>query len=377
MAADELNKPLGLAPPKRPRRRYVLLAAIGGGLAAIAGAAVAWIVYFPGAGPTVTAAINAADPRQLASDQTGSTVPASGLTPVEEDLIVITPVDEAAAVDEVLIYDPAAPPPVRLAALPDGALVEATVDGPLPRVADDGTRPLDAYARPSAADPREPRIAIVVGGLGVDADGTRQAIAALPADVTLAFAPYGDDLAGALSAARAAGHEILLQVPLEPFNYPATDPGPNTLTARATPEENIERLRWFMGRLTNYVGVVNYMGARFTGEPDAMAPVLAEIGRRGLLYLDDGSSPRSRAAEVAGGVLPFVRADMVLDADLNAAAIDQRLRQLQAIARERGYAIATATAFPVSVERIVAFVRAAAGRGVQIVPVSALAAGPP
>jgi polysaccharide deacetylase 2 family uncharacterized protein YibQ len=105
--------------------------------------------------------------------------------------------------------------------------------------------------------------------------------------------------------------------------------------------------------------------------------VLAEIGRRGLLYLDDGSSPRSRAAEVAGGVLPFVRADMVLDADLNAAAIDQRFRQLQAIARERGFAVATATAFPVSVERIVAFVRAAAGRGVQIVPVSALANGQP
>jgi polysaccharide deacetylase 2 family uncharacterized protein YibQ len=99
---------------------------------------------------------------------------------------------------------------------------------------------------------------------------------------------------------------------------------------------------------------------------------MEEIGGRGLLYLDDGSSARSKAAAVAGSAVPFLRADMVLDADLNAAAIDARLRQLQAIARERGYAVATATAFPVSIERIAAFVRAAEDRGIFIVPVSAL-----
>jgi polysaccharide deacetylase 2 family uncharacterized protein YibQ len=106
-----------------------------------------------------------------------------------------------------------------------------------------------------------------------------------------------------------------------------------------------------------------------------MAPVMRELGERGLLYLDDGSSARSKAAEIASGVTPFVRADLVLDADLSAAAIDDRLRQLQAIARERGYAVATATAFPVSVERIAAFVKAAADKGIAIVPLSAILPG--
>ena len=103
-----------------------------------------------------------------------------------------------------------------------------------------------------------------------------------------------------MAQARGAGHEVLLQIPLEPFNYPTTDPGPHTLTVDASASENLDRLHWLLGRMTNYVGVVNYMGARFTGEADALSPVIAEIGKRGLLYLDDGSSARSRAAELAG-----------------------------------------------------------------------------
>lgn len=367
MAADELNKPLGLEPP-RPRRRPLVFGALaGGGLAAMAAAA--WFVFPGGMGPTATAVINAPREPVATADQTGSTAATDSDT--ADDTIRITPDD---GFSDVIIYNPGDPPPMRLAAIPEAALVEETIDGLLPRVADNGLRPLDVYARPSEADPRDPRIAIVVGGVGIDPEGTRNAIAELPGTVTLAFAPYGDNLVADLADARASGHEILLQVPLEPFNYPRTDPGPNTLTADAAPEENIERLHWFLGRLTNYVGIVNYMGARFTGEPKALKPVMDEIAGRGLLYLDDGSSPRSRAAEIAGGSLPFLRADMVLDADLSAASIDQRLRQLQAIARERGFAVATATAFPVTVERIAAFVRAADERGFAVVPVSALLA---
>jgi polysaccharide deacetylase 2 family uncharacterized protein YibQ len=360
MKADDLNKPLGLEPKGNPRSIVALWVAAGTA-GALAIGAVAWMALSPGR-PTATAVIDAPRPTQPAAvEATGS--------------ITISEVDALSVNDDpagVVIYNSGDPPPINLAALPEPALVEDTPDGPLPIVADNGLRPLDAYARPSDASSRKPRIAIVIGGIGIDAAGTRSAVSELPGNVTLAFAPYGDDLAGDLAAARATGHEILLQIPLEPFNYPRTDPGPNTLTANATEDENLSRLHWFLSRLTNYVGVVNYMGAKFTGEARALKPVMDEIGRRGLLWLDDGSSPRSRAHEIAGTATPFLRADMVLDGDLSAAAIDQRLRQLQAIARDRGFAIATATAFPVTIERIAAFIRTANGRGIQIVPLSAL-----
>ncbi len=183
--------------------------------------------------------------------------------------------------------------------MPVADLVQNTSDGPLPKVAADGTRPLDAYARPVGdVNRNDMRIAIVIGGIGIDADGSHQAID-LPGAVTLAFAPYGKDLKGTLADARNAGHEVLLQIPMEPFNYPSTNPGPHTLTVDAPASQNIDRLHWLMGRVTNYVGVVNYMGARFTSDDAALAPVLADIGKRGLLYLDDGSSARSRAGEIA------------------------------------------------------------------------------
>ncbi|HVY18618.1 MAG TPA: divergent polysaccharide deacetylase family protein [Bauldia sp.] len=371
---DDLVKPLGIRPKPRLRQQPLYIAA--GAVAAIAMLGVAAWTLMPAAkSPTATAVINAppvAKPAPLGTERTGSTVPAD--TAPLTDMKPTGGLTEVGGSNEVIIHAPGDDGPIQLAALPENDLVEKTPVGLLPRVAPSGTRPLDAYARPGVSDPNgEMRIAIVVGGLGLDPDGTREAIAELPGTVTLAFAPYGDNLPADTAAARSTGHELLLQIPLEPFNYPQTNPGQNTLTSNATADENIGRLHWLMARMTNYVGVVNYMGAKFTSDIGPLAPVMRDIGQRGLMYVDDGSSTRSRAAEVAGTTTPFVRADLVLDADLSAEAIDQSLSQLRAIARERGYAVATATAFPITIERIAEFAKQAANKGITLVPISALA----
>jgi hypothetical protein len=177
-----------------------------------------------------------------------------------------------------------------------------------------------------------------------------------------------------VAAAHAGGHELLLQIPLEPLNYPSIDPGANTLTVDASEDQNRGRLRWLLGRMTGYVGVMNYLGARFTADQQAMEPVLRELASRGLFYLDDGSSPRS-ATEVAAGRAPFLRADAVLDADLTQDAVNAQLDNLASIAKARGFAIATATAFPLTVEAIGDFAAAAADKGIVLVPVTSLLNG--
>ncbi len=367
--SDELTKPLGLPQPRRPRGRppwrAIAAAAI---LVVVLGGAGWWLLHPAPSVPTATATINAPSAPAPAAPPAGAKAPAQATAGLSE----VKPTGSLTEVGKVGVVDPSQPAAMNLASAPVAALVENSPYGPLPRIAADGTRPLDAYARPPAAASDAPRVAIVIGGVGIDADGSQQAIG-LPGPVTLALAPYGPNLKATMTDARAAGHELLLQVPLEPFNYPSTDPGPHTLTVNATAAENIDRLHWLMSRVTNYVGVINYMGARFTGEADALAPVLAEIGHRGLLYLDDGSSARSRAVELAGST-PVLRADVVLDADLTPATIDQKLDQLRAIARQRGYAIATGSAFAVTIDRVQEFVRAAADRGVTIVPLSSLVA---
>jgi polysaccharide deacetylase 2 family uncharacterized protein YibQ len=272
----------------------------------------------------------------------------------------------------VAVRDLRKPEAARLALAPRDDLVEQSLYGPLPRIGDDGTRPLDAYARPVEVAPAMKRVAIVIGGIGIADSATTLALGDLPANVTLAIAPYGNALARMVSAARAAGHEILLQVPLEPYGYPQINPGPHTLTTRATPAQNLDDLHWLMSRLTSYVGAVNYMGARFTGEANAMEPLLDELGKRGLLYLDDGSSPRSGGVSPPPSAAPMLHADVVLDADTTAAAIDARLDELAAIAKKRGSAIATGSAFPSTVDRVAAFAKSAADRGIALVPITAL-----
>ncbi|MCV0395243.1 MAG: divergent polysaccharide deacetylase family protein [Rhizobiaceae bacterium] len=264
----------------------------------------------------------------------------------------------------------------RVAHLPDRSLIEDGPEGPLPVRAEDGRRPFDVYARPWSGA-RGARVAIVVGGLGLSQTGTQEAIQRLPAQVTLAFAPQGNSIDRWMQEARRKGHEIVMQAPMEPFDYPSVDPGRNTLTVDADPEENIERLRWALSRTTNYTGVMNYMGARFIADREAMDAVMAELGDRGLMFLDDGSTARSKAGELARDHrVPFAAGDTAIDGRRERGAILEKLDELERIARAKGFAIGWGSAFDVTVDAVSDWVREARKRGVEIVPVSALADDP-
>jgi polysaccharide deacetylase 2 family uncharacterized protein YibQ len=258
----------------------------------------------------------------------------------------------------------------------DTKFLEMTAHGPVPKIAADGVRPADAFAQPSkalTAKPDSPRIALIVTGLGVSAKTTSEVIARLPGPVTLAFVPYGTDPA-LVGRARARGHEVLLEVPMEPFSYPENDSGPQTLLTALTPAQNIDRLYWVMSRFQGYVGVVNMMGARFTAAEQSFAPVLHEIAKRGLIFVDDGANPRSVAGRVAGADnLPFARAEVAVDAVPNPVEIERALGRLENTAREHHVAVGIASALPASVDAIAKWAKTAESRGVVLVPITAVA----
>jgi polysaccharide deacetylase 2 family uncharacterized protein YibQ len=296
------------------------------------------------------------------------TRPPSGVSPFADATIRVRP-EAAAPAAEPAPQEAAAP--LRLVPAPDSRLVEHSPYGMLPRIGEDGSRPSQVYARPAGAPPTNgPRIALVVGGLGISRNLTAEAIAKLPPAVTLAFAPYGEDLDALVSGAREDGHEVLLQVPMEPFDYPDSDPGPHTLTAGARARENIDRLHWVMGRFTGYVGLVNLMGAKLTADRAALAPVLEEIGSRGLLVLDDGASAASVLASGAPPEVPARRADIALDLVPRPEAIDGELNRAKGLAREKGLVIVTASALPATLDRIAGWASALETEGIRLVPVS-------
>jgi polysaccharide deacetylase 2 family uncharacterized protein YibQ len=193
----------------------------------------------------------------------------------------------------------------------------------------------------------------------------------MPPAVTLAFTPYGAEAGANAVKAREAGHEILLQVAMEPFDYPDNDPGPQTLLTSLTSEQNVDRLYWMMSRFQGYVGVSSYMGARFTSNEAAFVPVLKEVAKRGLIYFDDGSSTRSLAAQISGAThLSFTKADMSIDAVPTPAEISKALLRLESAARTNGVAIGTVSALPVSIDRVAQWAKTAESRGFVLVPIS-------
>ena len=266
---------------------------------------------------------------------------------------------------------------VRLDAAPDPRLIETSRSGPLPRVGADGARPFEVYARPVLLDPKlragAPRIALMVGGLGLNAEGTEAAIAKLPGAVTLGFAPYGAGIEERAAEAREAGHETALQAPMEDFSDEAGDPGPHVLKTSDSDAVNLESLRWLMSRFTGYIAVVNHLGGKFTAYPKEISPVLTEIAARGLGYLDDGASPRSVAPDAAATLaMPSARADLIIDANPSPEAIEAALARLIDRAREHGSAIGVASASPMSVERLARWANELESKGVALVPLSAL-----
>jgi uncharacterized protein len=270
--------------------------------------------------------------------------------------------------------DPASAPAQR----GDPRLTEPSRFGPLPRIASDGERPSQAFAQPAATRPDSanvPRVALIVGGLGISASGTSAALARLPGAVTFAFAPYGADLDRLGARAREADHELLLQIPMEPIDYPNNDPGPQTLLTSLDADHNLQRLHWLMGRMQGYVGIANYMGARFTASEPALTPVLREAAKRGLIYVEDGSSPRSIAGQLAGANnLPYTKADVIIDSVGSGFEIDRALMRLETIARERGVAVGIAKAQTTSIEHIATWAKNAERHGIVLVPITAVAA---
>jgi polysaccharide deacetylase 2 family uncharacterized protein YibQ len=399
--ADDLNAPLGQAKKKTPKPRIVALPQILAGALALFGlVVVGWAAFVndPLGGEPVAvvaaklqtdaaAGAKAGDGKQhfrhdgetgkarAATAKTAGPPPGSktvtiidGSSGKRQDVII--PGNSSGVADE-RANDIAPKLPI------DRKLLENSRHGAIPKIGPNGRRVSAVYAHPRsvpAGKKNVPRIAIVIGAVGISASGTAEAFAKLPPAVTFALAPYSADVAKLADHARAEGHEVLLQAPMEPFDYPNNDPGPQTLLTSLTPEQNVDRLHWLMSRFQGYVGIESYMGDRFTATEQALSPVLREIAKRGLIFVDGGASTRSVAGQIAGGQsLPFAKTDIVLDAVPTPVEIDRALARLEIVARDNGTAVGTAVAQPGTVAHIAAWAKKAEGKGFLLVPITMVA----
>lgn len=276
---------------------------------------------------------------------------------------------------------------IALAAL--GAAAAAAIFGP-----DGGARALvaretGAHAPVAPAEPAEPapaanpasfrreapppsgrpRIAIVVRGLGLSESLTARAVK-LPPDISLGLSAYSHGLQKQVDAARDAGHEVYLDVPVEPLGFPNNDSGPEALLTTLDAAANAERLAWSLGRATGYPGLVFAAASPLLDSAAAMAPLAADKAAHGLIFV------HARGRGMEGVAAPQASGDIVIDAKPAPGEIDAALEQLEAAARKSGRAIGFANAYPVTVERLAAWSASLEERGFELVPVSALSISP-
>jgi polysaccharide deacetylase 2 family uncharacterized protein YibQ len=259
--------------------------------------------------------------------------------------------------------------PSPLPKAPIAGLFQQGPSGTLPMIAPDGRVPAQAYARPFRPNGK-PRVALIVGGLGLNAVTTRAAIERLPPEVTLSFVPYAENLQGWIDQARAQGHEVMLEMPMEPSGYPNNDPGPYTLLANGNPDDINAKLDWLLGRATGYFGVTNYLGDRFAASDQGMGAFLTYLRQRGVAFLDDGSFQRRPGAWARAS------ADKVIDQTQSPAAVIAALNSLEAQAKIRGSALGTGFSYPVTVETAARWTAGLEQRGLQLAPASAMTMRP-
>ncbi|MBO6781860.1 MAG: divergent polysaccharide deacetylase family protein, partial [Alphaproteobacteria bacterium] len=294
-------------------------------------------------------------------------VAVSALLPGEPD-----PSVPPVATETIPAPPPAAVAPARPAAPPESA---SPAVAPPSEVAAAPPRPLPPWRKNAVpADVRagQPMIAIVIDDMGIDRARSARTVA-LPAPLTLAYLAYAGDLEAQTAAARTAGHELLVHVPMEPGTA-ATDPGPNALLTGLSDAELRRRIAWNLAQFDGYVGINNHMGSKATGDTSLMAPVMDELARRGLLFLDSrtaASTVAERTARATG--IPALRRDVFLDHDPSPIAVRAALLDLEKVAEQQGFAIAIGHPKDATIAALAEWLPDVRSRGFAVVPVSAVA----
>ncbi|WP_207458481.1 divergent polysaccharide deacetylase family protein [Azospirillum sp. SYSU D00513] len=273
------------------------------------------------------------------------------------------------AVPEPHKPEPHRPEPVKPEPAKPQEASPAPVPEPLP-VPPPGTPAWQKNAVAGAVSPDHPAIAIVIDDMGLDRKRSKRTVQ-LPGPLTLAWIPYAQDLAAQTRAARAAGHELLLHMPMQPQGN--EDPGPGALLVGLGREEIQKRFRTGLDSFEGFVGVNNHMGSRFTADRESMAPVIAEIQRRGLLWLDSRTTPKSAGIGLAQEMkVPFAGRDVFLDNEMTVGAVRAQLAKTEQVARQQGYAVAIGHPHDATIQALADWLPELRKRGFALVPVSAV-----
>jgi len=233
-------------------------------------------------------------------------------------------------------------------------------------------RPGPGPAVPSVPSGPLPKVAIIVDDMG----GNRKAasdIISLKYPVTLAVIPFLEYSAETADLAYKKGREVLLQLPMEPLEYPRYNPGRGALFTFMTPEEFAATLAEDLSAVPHISGVNNHMGSALTQDREKMEIVLAAIKERRLFFVDSRTIAKSVAYDVAVkmGVSALER-NVFLDNEANVESVKKQIDVLIEKAKTDGKALAICHPRPETIRALKDMEKKLTGTEVQVVPASGL-----
>ncbi|MGB0719693.1 MAG: divergent polysaccharide deacetylase family protein [Bdellovibrionales bacterium] len=257
---------------------------------------------------------------------------------------------------------------------PFDGLTEPYKDGPLPVIGKNNLTPFKAYKKPFTRNVEKPGIAIVIRDFGLSAASSGDALKALPASVTFVLSPYAKDVGGFAKKARADGHEIWQELPMETARFPIFDPGARAILSAAGLKYNQENLLWVLSRAAGYAGVAAFTDSAFNQSQSTFDTVIQNLFGRGLGFFELNTDYRqqSRIGALAAGQ-PFESNALAMDTDLS---MEEQFLQLQSMARTRGLAAGAFPLTPKLTEALQNFIKQAEQEGFEIIPLGTLADQP-
>lgn len=258
-----------------------------------------------------------------------------------------------------------------------GMLEEKDGIGELPKISSNGAVSWQVYARPSDPGISEPKIALMIEGIGLSRQASLGAINKLPPEISMILSPYGRELNDWVFRSRLAGHEVFISLPMESDHFPLEDAGPLALDTRIQLAENNRRLDQVMASAGGYVGLVTFMGSRFMKAETQMRQLFKTFNERGVMFVIGGNKTRNDAAPIAKELkLVHAESEMYIDDTPRIQQIRTNLDNLESLARDRGGVLAMARPYPVTIKSILDWYATIKDKGIVLVPASALAVQP-
>jgi uncharacterized protein len=213
-------------------------------------------------------------------------------------------------------------------------------------------------------------IAIIVGGLGLSTSET-QNVLSLPIDVTMGFSPYALDMAKFADTAYNNGYEVMINLPLEPVEYPDDDPGELALLSHLPVEENKKRINFIISQFLKCKGLYSVESQKFTRSIENDKMLLNTLKDQQKIFVftnDTGSTVLQQIAQQTNYNL--ITNDSIIDQVASTDAINENLQNLEKLAKQNGYAVGYANPYPITVDILKNWIPSLKEKNIKLVPIS-------